>query len=156
MKNKKFFIINALIAVLLIAIMTLFLVFLDINRPGGIILYILMFVISLGALFWFTYFASFKEIVPESFVLFALPTYIFQLAPIIIFFLASDRIVESKLIMFPILLIIIFTIAYLAFIFLYSHYNKKAVAHEKMTEATANPVQDEKEYYNDDGSFKGL
>lgn len=155
MKNKKFLIVNALIALLFITISILFLVLLDINKPGGIIIFLIAQVISLAALFWFAYYSSFKEAVMETYWLLAIPTYLFQLMPIIIFLLAGDSIINSTLIIIPILLIFILTIAYVVFIFLYTHYNKKAVAHDALTEAKQNNVQDESEYYNDDGSFKG-
>lgn len=119
-------------------------------------MYVVMIVLSLAALVWFTVYASFLKTVPESLLFLAIPTYIFQLTPILIFFLSGDKFTEGTLLMVPILLIMVLSMAYVGAVLFITHYNKKAIAHDKMTEATVKPVEDEKEYYNDDGSFKGL
>lgn len=156
MKNKKFLIMNLLIALLFVVISILFIAFLEINKPLGLVLFLLMLVISFAALGWFSYYASRRELVPESFIMLSVPTYLFQLVPIVTFFLCSDYFTNGALVMVPVLFMLILTIIYIGVVFSLIYYNQKAVEDEKMTEAKSNKVEDEASYYNEDGSFKGL
>jgi hypothetical protein len=156
MKNKKLLIINVLIALLFLVISILFIAFLEINKPLGLILFILMLVISFAGLGWFSYYASAKKLVPETFVMLSVPTYVFQFIPIIMFFLCSDYFTNGVLVMVPVLFMLISVIIYVAITFSLIYYNQKAVESDEMTEAKSHKIEDEASYYNEDGSFKGL
>lgn len=147
---------NILMGLLILVISILFIAFLEINKPLGLVLFILMLVISFAALGWFSYYASARKLVPESFVMLSIPTYLFQFVPIVMFFLCSDNFTSGALIMVPVLFMLIISIIYIGITFSLVYYNQKAVEGDEMTEAKSNKIENESSYYNEDGSFKGL
>lgn len=156
MRNQKYVIINSLIALFVITMAVCFLVFLPINKPGGVILYIIINVLSIGALVFFTFLMSAKPTTPSALILISAATYLFQFSPLIIFFTASDTFVNTSLIMVPIALIFIFVISYLVVVFLFTHFNKVALQADEAIRGVQKEVENEDTYYDADGNFKGL
>jgi|BioPla2DNA2_1021312.scaffolds.fasta_scaffold39941_2 hypothetical protein len=155
MKHKQHFVINIALAIFIIVLMILVGTLFEINKPKGLILFIVMGVISIISLLFLTIFLPIKQTTPSGLALMSSATYVMQASPFLIFLLASDEIINGKLIIIPISLVFLVTISYLVFIFLFGFYNKISVEHDRKIVGKVNPVQNEEEYYNDDGSFKG-
>ncbi len=156
MKNKSYVLVNLLISLFIITLTVLFVLLLDINKPTGLSFYLGMTVFSLVMLWFFTFYTSYKETTPSSFLLISGATYALQFSPLIVFFLSSDDFIDSNLIMVPISVMFIFVIAYVAIILLFTYFNKVAVETDKKLEGKTIEPENTDSYYDEDGNFKGL
>ena len=143
------------ITALSITMMLLFAFLLEINKPLGLILFIIMWVISIGALVFYTINLISKPAAPAGFILISGATYVMQFVPFIIFFLASDFFIAGSMKILPISLMFVFTIAYLVAVLAFSYFNKVAVETDAKLKGRVHEIQNEDDYNNADGSFKG-
>jgi hypothetical protein len=127
----------------------------EINKPVGLILFIIMGVISITGLIIHTFILSKKEKSPSGSILISTTTYIFQISPFIIFFLSSDDFIESNKILITISLIFIFTIGYISLMLYYMKYNKISVKTDIELEGIRKNVANEDDYFDSDGKFIG-